>query len=92
MTIRVKVKSQRPIKVKTQISVPENLTGIDNVNIDNIRDGYILMYNDENQRYEFVDPDKVLSKAVTDNFLPPDFVEQLDTDLDNKINLDAGEF
>jgi hypothetical protein len=92
MTIQVRVGKSSKINVKTQIAVPENLSGVDNVDIENIRDGYVLMYNDELQRYGFVDPDVLLSKAVEDDILPEDFLAKLDVDLDDRISLDAGEF
>jgi hypothetical protein len=93
MLIRVSKSNEKNIRVKTQISLPENLSGIDNVDITGIKDGYVLMYDDSRQRYAFVDPDEILTKAVTmDNQLPEVFVNKLDQDLDDKINLDAGEF
>jgi hypothetical protein len=92
MSIQVKLSKSKGIKVKTQIAVPESLSGVDNVDVSTVRDGYILMYDDELQRYTFVDPDKLLSKSVEDNFLPQDFLDKLDIDLDNKIDLDGGEF
>lgn len=92
MTIRVKLKRKSPIKVRTRIATPESLSGVDNVDIDNIQDGYILMYDDVQQRYAFVNPDNLLSKAVEDNTLPQDFIDKLDEELDNKITFDAGEF
>ena len=92
MSIQVRLKSKSKINVRTRISTPENLSGVDNVDIENVQDGYILMYNDELQRYGFVNPDVLLSKAVEDNFLPSDFLNKLDTDLDDRIDLDAGEF
>jgi hypothetical protein len=92
MNIQVRLPKTQKIRVKTQIAVPENLSGIDNVDIDNVQDGYVLMYNDELQRYGFVNPDNLLSKSVEDNFLPQDFLDKLDIDLDNKIDLDGGEF
>jgi hypothetical protein len=92
MGIQVKLSKSKSIKVKTRIAVPESLSGVDNVDVDNIQDGYVLMYDDTLQRYAFVDPDILLSKSVADNFLPQDFVNKLDTDLDNKIDVDAGEF
>jgi hypothetical protein len=70
-----------------------NLDGLGNINIENVEDGYVLMYNLEQNQYNFVDPDEVLLKATnTNNGLPEDFIQQLDTDLDDLINLDAGEF
>lgn len=92
MTIQVKVSKKRKINVRTRIATPESLSGVDNVDIDNIQDGYVLMYNDALGRYGFVDPDVLLSKSAEDNFLPSDFLEKLDTDLDNRIDVDAGEF
>jgi len=92
MSIQVRLSKPRSIKVKTQIAVPESLSGVDNVDVSTVQDGYILMYDDILQRYAFVDPDVLLSKAVQDNTLPQDFINKLDTELDNKITLDAGEF
>lgn len=92
MTIQVRLGKSSKINVKTKIAVPESLSGVDNVDIDNIQDGYILMYNDELQRYAFVDPDVLLSKSVQDDSLPSNFLNKLDTDLDDRIDLDAGEF
>lgn len=59
-------------------------------------DQYVIMYNSATQSYELVNPDKVLSSAAVDEpiqpGLPGDFVDTLDVDLDNKIDLDAGTF
>jgi hypothetical protein len=55
-------------------------------------DGYVLMYNQQKNKFIFVDPDEMLSKSVKDNFLPQDFIDKLDVDLDNKIDLNSGEF
>lgn len=92
MSIRIRTKSQKSIKVKTKIAVPESLNAVSDVDISQVQDGYILMYDDTQQRYIFRNPDDILSKAVSDNALPQEFIDKLDTDLDNKINLDAGEF
>ena len=92
MAVNIRLSSKKKLKVKTRIAVPESLSGVDNVDIENVKDGYILMYDDVLKRYAFVDPDTLLSKAVQDNTLPQDFVSKLDVDLDDKINLDAGSF
>jgi hypothetical protein len=70
----------------------ENLDGLGNIDITNVQDGYVLMYDLDSNKYIFVDPDDVLSKAVQDDSLPEDFLNQLDIDLDDRINLDSGEF
>jgi hypothetical protein len=55
-------------------------------------DGYVLMYIQQKNKFVFVDPDKVLSKSTKDGILPQDFIDQLDIDLDDKIDLDSGNF
>jgi hypothetical protein len=50
------------------------------------------MYDAELQKYVFVDPDVILSKSVEDDSLPEDFLAKLDEDLDDRIDLDSGEF
>jgi hypothetical protein len=93
MAIQVKLSPTPSIKVRTQIVVPESLSGVDNVDISNVKDGYVLMYSDELQTYTFVDPDELLIKStITNEGLPEDFLNKLDVDLDNRIDLDGGEF
>jgi hypothetical protein len=70
----------------------DNIDGLGNIDITNVQDGYVLMYDAQLQKYIFVDPDRVLSKAVEDNDLPQDFIDKLDIDLDDRIDLDSGEF
>lgn len=57
-----------------------------------IGDGYVMMYNEQKNKLIFVNPDEVLSKASADNILPEDFINKLDIDLDDRINLNSGEF
>ena len=92
MAIQVKVSKTPSIKVRTQIVVPDTLNVISDVDVSNVQDGYVLMYDNELQKYTFVDPDILLSKSVADNFLPPEFLGKLDTDLDNRIDFDGGDF
>ena len=92
MAIQVKLAKTSKIKVRTRIVVPDNISVINDVDISNVQDGYVLMYNEELQGYGFVNPDVLLSKAVEDDNLPQDFIDKLDTDLDDLINLDAGDF
>jgi hypothetical protein len=71
----------------------DNIDGLGNIDVSNVQDGYVLMYDAENQKYVFVDPDEVLIKStITNEGLPEDFVDTLDVDLDNRIDLDGGEF
>jgi hypothetical protein len=70
----------------------DNLEGLGNIDITNVQDGYVLMYDSERQKYVFVDPDTILSKAVEDDDLPQDFLDKLDADLDDRIDIDSGDF
>lgn len=55
-------------------------------------DGYVIMYLESEGKFVYVDPDKVLEKSVEDGVLPAAFINQLDVTLDDKIDVDAGEF
>ena len=105
MTIKVtqstssySVKIQAPIKFNVQVtgeagSVAGSLTDLDDFDPSGVQNNYIVMYNAATQKYVTVDPDVVLSSAVTTNQgLPQEFIDKLDVDLDNKIDLDAGTF
>lgn len=92
MAIQIKLSKTPKIKVKTKIVVPECVTVIDDVDLSDVKDGYVLIFNDNLKKYQFVDPDDVLSKSVQDDFLPPDFLNQLDNDLNNRVDFDGGEF
>jgi len=70
----------------------DNLDGLGNVDLENIGDGSVLMYDLNQNKYIFVNPDEILSKSVEDDFLPQEFIDKLDQDLDDKINIDSGEF
>jgi hypothetical protein len=55
--------------------------------------GYVLMFIANTQSFKFVNPDEVLSQAATEPQqpgFPGDFLNELDTALDNKISIDAG--
>ena len=70
-----------------------NLSDLDDVNISGIQNGYVLTYNSSSGQFVAVDPDNVLSNATNTNTgLPQDFIDQLDIQLDDKIDLDAGGF
>ena len=74
--------------------VAEFLSDLADVSVTNLpqKDNYVLTYNATTQKYELVPADKVLQTAVDDSKLPPEFVQQLEVDLDNQIDLDGGGF
>ena len=65
------------------------------VDLSGVGDKYIIMYDSATGKYIAANPDEILSAAVaepTSPSLPTDFKDQLDADLDNRIDLDAGTF
>ena len=103
MTIKVTQTSNNySVKIKKELdfnvsvvpeanSVAASFGDLTDFNSNGVQNGYVIMYDSANQKYITVDPDEVLSKSV-DGGLPNNFVNQLDVDLDNKIDLDAGTF
>jgi hypothetical protein len=97
MTYQVKVKSKQKIKatVASGVIMARTLDELLDVDVSGVKDKYLIMYDSSTQKYTAVNPDDILSAAVTDTEspgLPSDFKDQLDVDLDNRIDLDAGTF
>jgi len=96
-TTSYSVKQQSTTKFKVSAILGEgatnvaNLADLSDVNISGIQNGFVLTYNSSTGKFVAVDPDVVLSNAVTGG-LPNNFINQLDTDLDDKIDLDGGGF
>lgn len=72
-----------------------NLADLNDVQLSGNNDKYVLMYDATSGKWRDYNPDEVLSAATTEPIspgLPANFENQLDIDLDNKIDLDAGSF
>lgn len=81
--------------VKSGVIMARRLDELLDVDLTDAKDNYILMYDAATQKYKAINPDEVLSSAVSDTEspgLPSNFKNQLDIDLDDKIDLDAGSF
>jgi hypothetical protein len=74
--------------------VAEFLSDLADVSVSNLptKDNYVLSYNASLAKYELVPADQVLQSAAEDSNIPDQFVDQLDVQLDSKIDLDAGGF
>jgi hypothetical protein len=74
--------------------VAEFLSDLADVSVSDLpsKGNHILSYNATTQRYELVPADQVLQTAADDAQLPAQFIQQLEVDLDNQIDLDAGTF
>jgi hypothetical protein len=72
-----------------------SLNDLADVSTFGVKDKYLIMYDAEVSTYRVVNPDEVLRAAVLESTqpgLPDEFLDQLDTDLDNRIDFDGGEF
>lgn len=97
MTYNVKLSQQNyKVSLLSKIEImPVNLDELLDVEISGNNDKYVLMYDAATGKWRDVNPDNVLSAATTEPIspgLPANFENQLDVDLDNKIDLDAGTF
>lgn len=99
MTYNVRLSQSPSFKVSllSKIEImPTNLDELVDVEISGNNDKYVLMYDAASGKWRDVNPDQVLSASsnteTTQPGLPNDFINTLDVDLDNKIDLDAGTF
>ena len=100
MTYNVRLSQSPSFKVVSLLPtieiMPTNLDELVDVEISGNNDKYVLMYDAASGKWRDVNPDQVLSAAsnteTTQPGLPNDFINTLDVDLDNKIDLDAGTF
>lgn len=94
------VKTSQPVNYKTNLVskieiMPQNLNELSDVQISGNNDKYVLMYDAASGKWKDVNPDAVLSAAATEPIspgIPTTFSDQLEVDLDNKVDLDAGTF
>lgn len=95
------VKVSKPSNYKVSFGynleiMPQYLDELVDVEITGNSDKYVLMYDSVTGKWKNVNPDVVLnasaSTETTQPGLPTDFINTLDVDLDNKIDLDAGTF
>lgn len=94
------IKLSQPVKSKVNFGytiefMPQSLNELSDVEISGTNDNYVLMYDAASGKWKDTNPDEVLSAATTEPIqpgLPADFENQLDIDLDDRIDLDAGSF
>lgn len=98
---QVKLKKQHNYKFQKTYTLseevmPSNLNDLLDVEITGNPDKYVLMYDATSGKWKNKNPDEVLSASSTTEStspgLPSDFIDELDVDLDNRIDLDAGTF
>lgn len=62
------------------------------VNTNNLQDGDVLMYNENEQQLEFNDSDQVLDNAAADGDLPNEFIDLTINEINNNVEADGGEY
>ena len=98
MSYQVRVSSKSKIKanVGSGGNIARTLNELLDVDVTGVGDKFVIMYNATTGKYTAVNPDEVLSAAAvtetTSVGLPQNFIDTLDVDLDDKIDLDAGGF
>jgi hypothetical protein len=99
--IDVTLESATNTQVSTSYVVAESLEDLGNVDTSaldktgNTTNNYVMVYDAASQKYKFVNPDIVLDAAATDSTspgLPQSFIDELDVELDNLIDVDGGGF
>lgn len=95
----VKLSNPSKYKISSKYTfeiMPQYLRELQDVQITDSPDKYILMYDAVSGMWKNVNPDDVLSASASletsQPGLPTDFINTLDVELDNKIDLDAGIF
>ena len=95
--IRVRVGQQNAIRVASTgaVSTGPLAQVATDIDVTSRANRTFLMYDAATGKWRDRNPDEVLSAATTEPNqpgLPADFENQLDIDLDDRINLDAGSF
>jgi hypothetical protein len=100
----IRLQQKQPYKIinlQGGLQVPARLEDLIDVSVDsnNKKDKYVLMYDVNLNKYKLVNPDDVLNAAAQTETTQPglvgfatDFLDRVDIDLDNRIDLDAGSF
>lgn len=76
-----------------------DILDVDTSNLDGSTNKYVMVYDAVRQKYVFVNPDAVIDASVGVTTSDPapagmtqDTIDYLDKELDNKIDLDAGQW
>jgi len=98
--VKLKTSSQQKFNaIQSEAVVANRFVDLTDVSITGLNpnnSNYPVVYDATIGKFKIVDPDAVLSAASTTTGpqpgLPADFVNTLDVDLDDRIDLDAGTF
>jgi hypothetical protein len=95
----IELTSSSTLEVVTGVSALNRFSDIIDFDPSNTNDKYVLVYDASIQKYKMVNPDEVLNAAASTETIQPGlqgyadpFLNTLDNDLDDRIDLDAGSF
>lgn len=99
--VSAKTLSPKPVTVSIEKTiVADKLSDLNDVSVSDLatKDQYVLVYDAGAQKYKLVNPDQVLNAAATEPNQPglvgyaTSFLDRMDIDLDDRIDVDAGTF
>lgn len=99
--ITAQLTSATNLRLSTTQLVAESLEDLGNVDtsaldkVGSTTNNYVMVYDAVLKKYKFVNPDVVLATAATEPVspgLPQSFIDELDVELDNLVDVDAGGF
>lgn len=98
-TIKVEQPKNTKVNYNYTVQMPQNLNELSDVQISGNKDKYVLMYDASSGKWKDVNPDEVLNAAAFTETTQPGlvgyataFLDRMDIDLDDRIDLDAGTF
>lgn len=97
--MEVEINLDSTLEVEALVQVSNRLQDLVDVDVTGLSDKYVIMYDAATEKYKFVNPDTILEAAAGTETTQPGlvgyattFLNTLDADLDNRIDVDAGTF
>jgi hypothetical protein len=97
--MEVEINLDSTLEVEALVQVSNRLQDLIDVDVTDLSDKYVIMYDAATEKYKFVNPDTILEAAAGTELTQPGlvgyattFLNTLDSDLDNRIDVDAGTF
>ncbi len=99
-SVRTQKKEYYKASIEYNLEImPQNLDELEDVEISGNHDKYVLMYDASTGKWRDENPDEVLNAAASTELTQPGlvgfataFLDRVDIDLDDRIDLDAGTF
>jgi hypothetical protein len=93
---KVRTTSSKVKKSKSNIPSKEIPTvGVSSeryVDYTNFKDGYVMVFDEERNRYYFENPDNILNKSFEEIPYPEVFIDTLSIEIKKTVDIDLGEY